>query len=76
MTVDSLIKFLAAYPLDLPVMVNGYEGGLVDVEPERIHIMPVVLNYGRSGYCGPHEPAKNVEEGAPAVDALVLERSE
>ena len=58
MTVDELIKHLGDLPRDLPVMVDGYEDGLEDLEPQQIREVTVRLNYHDTKehwYYGPHE---------------------
>ena len=78
MTVQQLITLLATYPSELRVVVNGYENGFDDVEPERVSITRIELDVGANWWDGRHAAA--AEGAAPdmlgrRVDALVLRRA-
>ena len=75
MTVRELIELLAAYPPELRVVVNGYEGGFDDVARERISVNRIELDRGEHWWEGRHAAPRNeAGTGAPVVDALVLQR--
>ena len=78
MTVQELIRVLRTYPVDMRVVVNGYEDGFDDVSPERIAVVKVQLNRGMKDWQGRHmEPAAQTEEmpgGDDLVDALAILR--
>ncbi len=54
MTVKELIKLLKEYPEDRKVVVNGYEGGWIDIEKRSILKVEVALNYNTEDYYGAH----------------------
>lgn len=54
MTVAELVEKLRALPQDLPVLVDGYEGGLQDPEAPRLTRVHLGANEPVS-YDGPHE---------------------
>lgn len=57
MTVTELCAhLLASYSGDLPVMVQGYEGGLTELTPAHVTQTPIVRDYWAGEYLGPHEP--------------------
>jgi len=53
MTVRELIFKLSQFEPTLRVVIDGYEGGLLDVE--EIIVTKVVFNYKERDYMGPHE---------------------
>ncbi len=84
MTVAELIQHLQQYDMQMPVMVNGYEGGFSDVLKERVYIKEIALNiHGLSavddGVYGIHERADQdywVVDGAKIVKSLIMGRDE
>lgn len=67
MTVRELIERLTTFPPELPVLLDGYEGGLTPArEVEAIRYVP---DFHESGWMGPHERAERVPEvnSLPAV---------
>lgn len=66
MTVSQLISKLAEFPDTTPVMIDGYEEGVEDVENSRISIVHVALDYEDAPqFVGPHRLLTNVNN-APA----------
>jgi hypothetical protein len=63
MTVKELVELLGKYPSDMPVMVQGYEGGFQDVLETNITTQEIVIDYHR-GECfyGPHESVEVVQD--------------
>lgn len=60
MTLREFIAKLQTLPnMDAPVMVEGYEGGLHDVDWDLVRFIPVGLNVRKEFYYGPHWPANN-----------------
>ncbi len=76
MTVDELIQLLAKHPPDLRVMLDGYEGGVDDLEPHFVLTSDVHLNANTRWYYGRHEEAYagDRDKGAATVRALVFRR--
>jgi hypothetical protein len=81
MTVKELVEFLNRYSPDMPVMVQGYEGGFQDVLEENITTQDIVENYRRREcFYGPHESLEVVQDmdspdGVPGhKPALILGR--
>ena len=84
-TVGELIAKLSALPQDLPVLVDGYEGGAQ--EPRRIATREFVAdNNDGDSYCGPHEEIDDgemgafrredaAEEGKKIFQAVIISRS-
>ena len=73
MTVQQLITLLATYPPELSVVVNGYENGFDDVEPERVSITRIELDVGANWWDGRHAAAADRaadEHVGRVVDAL------
>lgn len=56
MNIRELIEQLQAFPPDTPVLVDGYEGGLIEAQSPIME--PVVFNYRNANYAGPHEPVE------------------
>lgn len=78
MTVGELIKQLESCDRGLRVVVNGYEGGLVDLTPAKVFEADASINYRHSGYMGPHELAEHTTGDEDVVNerVLILSRSE
>ena len=58
-TVKSLIEELKKYPEDMPVLVDGYEGGF-----DNIHnIGPEEVFYEANTYCGEFESKEYICDG-------------
>ncbi|MCY4571593.1 MAG: hypothetical protein OXF01_02225 [Gemmatimonadetes bacterium] len=77
MNVRELISLLATHPLDLRVVVNGYEDGYDDIVPERVSVVRVELDVGRNWWEGRHGAVSGTDpraRGASIADALVLRR--
>ena len=55
MTVKELKAQLEKYPPNIHVVVNGYEGGWDDINPESISKKEVLLNFSKESYYGKHE---------------------
>jgi hypothetical protein len=55
MTVRDLIAKLQEFHPDLPVLVNGYEGGLVDLTTSHVYTARVAFHHRSASYMGPHE---------------------
>lgn len=54
MTIRELIEQLQAFPPDMPVLVDGYEGGLSDAKPPELQ--EVIFNHNAGcSYLGVHE---------------------
>ena len=79
MTVKELIQMLEAYPNDLRVVVNGYEGGFDDITPDRIFVIQIQLDVGTKDWEGQHEEPDFLRKGTSRtgdiVDALVFRRT-
>jgi hypothetical protein len=74
MTVQELIEYLKGYDPTLPVVVQGYEGGVADVKPEGITVIPIRLNVNTESYYGPHEHLWRSAGQQPDTLAVLLER--
>lgn len=80
MNVQQLIEELKKYPPEMRVIVNGYEGGYIDLE--KVYVQSIRLNVHRKDdwYYGRHDDANYPmalldDKTAPVVDALLLPRS-
>lgn len=76
MNVGELIEKLQKVPAHLPVMVDGYEGGLQDLECV-IHTRVILNQWGNvPSLFGPHEEASRMGEAEHpyATEAVVLPR--
>ena len=75
MTVDALVQLLANYPLDLGVVLDGYEREYYDLSPKRMSLVKTSLNTGRQDREGTHEDSNGMVGGAvgsrSVADALV-----
>lgn len=67
---------LKDYPPDLRVMVQGYEGGVDDLEAGCVVVGEAVLNVHSRWYYGRHEEALGGEneKGREIAQALFLRR--
>ena len=76
MTVDELIRMLETYPPDLRVVVDGYEGGVDDLEARLLLVRDIRLNVNADWYYGRHEETYTCEKetGHETVPALILRR--
>lgn len=69
MTVAQLIAKLQRMPPDAPVMIEGYEGGIRELNPEGVALVSVELDVNAgSEYLGPHELA----DDGPVMAAALL----
>lgn len=60
MTVAELIAKLSEYPGDMPVYVDGYEGGYDIPAVKVVNISPEPKGY--ESYCGQYDEAPNAPE--------------
>lgn len=75
MRVSELITILQGKNQDLFVMVEGYEGGLCDLESKKIKNSKATLNVSVDDYCGPHQADYWIHDrGHEVVDCLILGR--
>ena len=76
MTVTDLIRVLETCPPDLRVMVQGYEDGVDDLEPDCVLTRDVLLNVNEGWYYGRHEEASEGDKqgNSEIVKAVVLRR--
>ena len=76
MTVNELIKLLTTYPPDLPIMVDGYEEGVDDLEPHLVLTRDVRMNVNTAWCFGRHEEAfeGDKHENAPITHAIIFRR--
>ena len=86
MTVSELCELLANYPQDLPVMVDGYEGGFDDVAANQVAIQDIQLDVNKFWFYGRHDtpeeprPPTKWDMGeppnryGPTISALVISR--
>ena len=77
MTVAELIDLLSSYPGDLRVVVDGYEDGFDDLNPELIGAIELALNHNEHWFLGRHEAAGNLgdaESAGERVHAIALRR--
>ena len=78
MTIGELIRLLETYPLDMRVVVDGYEEGYDDLSPEQISVVRILLNAGTEAWQGrhgdPRGPSGRPQNLGAAADALVLGR--
>ena len=65
---------LRDYPLDLRVVVNGYEDGYDDLSAEQLAVVRVALNTGQNRWDGQHGDPNGLTDDADVVEALVLRR--
>lgn len=69
MTVEKLISELQKLPPNLPVLVNGYEGGYCDIL--KIVTTKVKLNVNLESYNGPHDETTDAD--TPAIRIIRIE---
>ena len=78
LTVGELVRLLSAYPEDLRVVVDGYEGGYDDLVAERIQRLPIGLHVNAARWDGPHDDARygfpERTDAVEVVEALALHR--
>ena len=78
MTIGELIQILESYPLDMRVVVNGYEEGYDDLSPEQVFVVKIELNTGTQVWQGrhgdPRDQPDRLQDHTQAVDALALSR--
>ena len=76
MTTGELIQLLAQYPDNLRVVVDGYEEGYDDIEPELVSVCEIRLDAGEARWEGRHRDVDDTRnEGSAIVNALALRRS-
>jgi hypothetical protein len=76
MIVQDLINLLKAYGPDLPVVVEGYEGGLEDVEAGSVGTIKYQRDEDPAGeWGGPHRQVYRVDGFPHARAALLISRS-
>jgi hypothetical protein len=68
MDIKELINELQKYPSDMPVIVEGHEGGYDDIS--EIKEVSVILNHNDEWYLGRHAGAELEEK--PGTPALLL----
>lgn len=71
-TVRDLIGILSRYPSDLRVVVEGYEDGIDDLDPNYIERIEIILNQNNYWWSGKHQWAWREKTGR--VQALLLGR--
>ena len=77
MTVAELIDLLSSYPGDLRVVVDGYEDGFDDLNPELIGAIELALNQNEHWFLGRHEAVGSLggdEAAGDTVPAIALRR--
>lgn len=72
MTVAELIAELQEMPQDARVVVDGYEGGLADVD--YVTTVSIVLNRNKADYYGPHEEWESYMDTEPDETAVYIPR--
>lgn len=72
LTVSQLIQELSKYSPDMPVMVDGYEGGYCAVEPEKIFQHLVFYN-PREEYYGKYQTAQTGQSNE-SEQVLIISR--
>ena len=63
-TVQDLIDELRQYDPSMPVMIDGYEGGLNDVDLSRVNCQDVELDGNGSYMSGQHETVIRRKDGS------------
>jgi hypothetical protein len=73
-TVAELIEKLRQFPPETRVFVDGYEGGIADLEPQYVRLVPVKLDVNSESYYGPHEEVGARNDFEPDCDGVLLPR--
>ena len=68
MTVRDLIHQLRELPMDLPVVKDGYEGGLDNISGPQLILMRTNVN--TEWYYGKHEAVIHEDETSGTVEAV------
>ena len=76
MNVKETIEKLMKYPLDMRVVVDGYEGGYEDLTDGQYFISDIALNVSDSDIFGIHGEARHAENKTQIEKCLVLSRNE
>ncbi len=75
MTVGELIRLLQTYPQDMPVVVDGYEGGYDDLKKDLVVVRDIRLNASKLWWEGQHRDAEGIRgQGHTIVKALAFHR--
>lgn len=76
LTVGELRNLLRTFPQDLPVLLSGYEGGLLYCEAKNVAVAKVDFNaHGDSVFYGHHaRQGEGWETPTHTGDALLIER--
>jgi len=74
MNVEQLIAELQKLPKHLPVVVDGYEGGVLDLEKVRLVSIQRDVNDSVCGYVGPHEVVSYGVDSSELEPAVYLPR--
>ena len=77
MKVSELVKHLSSLDPDLPVLINGYEGGYHELEPGFIRVAWTFPNRyldKDEWFYGPHWESQAEAEGA--AESVVIDRPE
>lgn len=78
MKIGELISLLEGYPLDMRVVVQGYENGFDDVLSEQVKVVRIQLDRGTERWDGRHQEPflkKEISTDSDVVDALALLRT-
>lgn len=79
MTIGELVRLLETYPLDMRVVVDGYEEGYDDLSPEQISVVRILLNTGTEAWQGRHGDPRDrpdrPRDHTQVFDALALSRA-
>ena len=74
MLVSDLIRELEKYDPNLPVIRNGYEGGVDDIE--GVNLTKIALNVNTQWYVGKHEIIEDYDyrdySQYPQVSAVII----
>lgn len=74
MTVDELISALKAHPMNMRVIVRGYEGGYNDATELVARRIRLDAHEDEDWVFGQHEDVRNADEG-PCEDAVEVQGS-
>ena len=76
MTIGELIGLQETHPIDMRLVVDGYEEGYDDLSPEQVSAVGILLNTGTEAWQGRHGGPRDLSERpqnlAGAADALVI----